>query len=85
MQQCEERIINHMHHREEEERDKYVNCNGIHRPGNLAHAFDKVGNTQVCKTPSANIDIAITRLDRLLESLEVIKDHLKAAMVPTNE
>jgi hypothetical protein len=40
------------------------------RPQDLANAFDRVGDRQVFRTPSANVDIAMANLDRLPNTLE---------------
>ena len=39
-------------------------------PRNLNDAFDMVGNQQVYKTPSANVAVAMTNLDRLPDAPE---------------
>jgi hypothetical protein len=35
------------------------------RPRDLANAFDRVGERQVFRTPSANVAVAMASLDRL--------------------
>jgi hypothetical protein len=59
-------------------------CNIYH---DLTNAFDMCNNQQVFKTPSANIAIAMNKLNKLLESLvlDVVKAYLKAATVQVNE
>ena len=39
-------------------------------PNNLDDAFDMVGNQQLFKTPSANVDVAMANLDRLPDTPE---------------
>jgi hypothetical protein len=40
------------------------------RPRDLANAFDRVGDRQVFRTPSANMAVAMANLDRLLDTPE---------------
>jgi hypothetical protein len=61
------------------------------RPQDLADAFDRVGDRQVFRTPSANVAIAMANMDRLLDTPqnhvvhEYIKAYLTAAMGQTVE
>jgi hypothetical protein len=61
------------------------------RPRDLANAFDRVGERQVFRTPSANVAIAMANLDRLPDQPEIqqvrddIRAHLIAAMGQTVE
>jgi hypothetical protein len=49
----------------------------------LTNAFDMCDNQQVFKTPSANIVVAMNKLNKLPESsaLDAVKAYLKAATV----
>jgi hypothetical protein len=55
----------------------------------LANAFDRVGDRQVFRTPSANVTVAMANLDRLPDTpknhavRENIKAYLTAAMGQT--
>jgi hypothetical protein len=59
------------------------------RPRDLANAFDRVGERQVFRTPSANVAVAMANLDRLPDQPEIqqvrddIRSHLIAAMGQT--
>jgi hypothetical protein len=61
------------------------------RPRDLADTFDRVGDQQVFRTPSANMAVAVANLDRLPDTLENhavredIKAYLTAAMDQTVE
>jgi hypothetical protein len=61
------------------------------RPRYLANAFDRVGEHQVFRTPSANMAIIMANLDRLPDQPEIqqvhddIRAHLKIAMGQTVE
>jgi hypothetical protein len=58
---------------------------------NLNDAFNMVGNRPIFKTPSANVDVTIESLKRLLDTPEIqniqedLQAYLQAAMVQTNE
>jgi hypothetical protein len=41
------------------------------RPRDLANAFDRVGERQVFRTPSANMAVAMANLDRLPDQPEI--------------
>jgi hypothetical protein len=59
------------------------------RPRDLANTFDRVGDRQVFRTPSANVAVAMANLDRLPDKTENnavcedIKAYLTAAMGQT--
>jgi hypothetical protein len=56
------------------------------RPRDLANAFDRVGERQVFRTPSANVAVGVANLHRLPNQPEIqqvrddIRAHLIAAM-----
>ena len=61
------------------------------QPRDLNNAFDRVGEKQVFKTPSANIAIAMATMQRLPNTLEIqaicddMQAYLTAAMAQTVE
>jgi hypothetical protein len=61
------------------------------RPRDLANSFDRVGERQVFRTPSANVAVAMANLDRLPDQPKIqqvhedIHAHLIAAMGQTVE
>jgi hypothetical protein len=61
------------------------------RPRDLANAFDRVGDRQVFRTPSANVAVTMANLDQLPDTpenhtvCEDIKAYLTAAMGQTVE
>ena len=52
-------------------------------PHNLSDAFDMVGNQQVYKTPSTNVVVAMTNLDRLPDTPEYqgIPSNIRAHLI----
>jgi hypothetical protein len=50
------------------------------RPQDLANAFDRVGDRQLFRTPSANMAVAMANLDRLPDTLEnhTVREDIKA-------
>jgi hypothetical protein len=65
------------HHQEAEEEE--ARRRGP-RPRDLANAFHRVGDRQVCRTPSANVAVAMANLDRLPDTPEnhVVHKDIKA-------
>jgi hypothetical protein len=53
------------------------------RPRDLANAFDRVGERQVFKTPSANMAVAMANLDRLPDQPEIqqVHDDIRAHLI----
>jgi hypothetical protein len=52
----------------------------LHRPRDLVDAFDRVGDRQVFRTPSANVAVAMANLDGLPDMPEnhVVRKDIKA-------
>jgi hypothetical protein len=86
----EQRNVDRAERRRLEAEEEEARCRGP-RPRDLANAFDRVGDMQVFRTPSANMAIAMANLDRLLDIpenhavREEIKAYLTAAMGQTVE
>ena len=61
------------------------------QPRDLNNAFDRVGEKQVFRTPSANVAVAMATMQRLPNTLEIqavcddIQAYLMAAMAQTTE
>jgi hypothetical protein len=66
----------HRQHEAEEEET----CRRGPRPRDLANAFDRVGDRQVFRTPSANVAIVVANLDRLPDMAEnhAVREDIKA-------
>jgi hypothetical protein len=65
----EQRNADHAEHRQHEVEEEEARRKGA-RPRDLANAFDRVGDRQVFRTPSANVAVAMANLDRLPDTLE---------------
>jgi hypothetical protein len=89
-QLCEQRNTDHAECRHQEAEEEEARRRGP-RPRDLANAFDKVGNRQVFRTPSANVAVSMANLDQLPDTLEKhavhedIKAYLTVAMGQTVE
>jgi hypothetical protein len=75
----EQRNANHVGRRQREAEEEEARHRGP-RPRDLANAFDRVGDRQVFRIPSANVAVAMANLDRLPDTPEnhVVREDIKA-------